>query len=102
MSVLRFVFGRQRSLSQSLFPIDLFFVLIVLAHRRNTESFTLRDAKSSPLTRKFTPYAEDHHNFGGPTHMEEILLSEAERHLRPASDAGHDQAGSHQERGRIA
>ncbi len=32
--------GYQRSWSRSLFMADLFFVLIVLAHRRNTESFT--------------------------------------------------------------
>ena len=71
---LGFAFGYQRSLSQSLFMVDLFFVLIVLAHRRSLECFTLRDAMSSPLTWRITHSSEDHHNFGGTTHMEEIHL----------------------------
>lgn len=81
---------------------DLFFVLIVLAHRRNTESFTRRDAMSSPLPWRFTHYLED------ITTLEEIhtwrkyFSSEAKRHLRPASDTGLDQTGPRRERGRIA
>ncbi len=83
--------------------VDLFFVLIVLAHRRGLECFTLRDAFV------VSAHLEVHTLFGGPSQLWRITytwrkytLSGAERHLRPAFDTGPDQAGLSQERGRIA